>query len=36
MPQARNVKVRRNGQVVRRMVIRRRTICPALRRQREY
>ena len=36
MPQPCNVEVRHRGRVVRRMVVRRRTIYPALRRQREY
>ena len=34
--QPRNIDVRRNGRVVRRMVVRRRTIYPSARRRREY
>ena len=36
MLQPRNIDVRHNGRVVRRMVVRRRTIYPSLRRRREY
>ena len=36
MPQPRNIDVRHNGRVVRRMVVRRRTIYPSLRRLKEY
>ena len=34
--QPRNIDVRRNGRVVRRMVVRRRTISPSAKRRREY
>ena len=34
--QSRNIDVRHNGRVVRRMVVRRSTICPSARRRREY
>ena len=34
--QARNIDVRHNGRVVRRMVVRRQTIYPSPRRRREY
>ena len=34
--QARNIDVRHNGRVVRRMVVRRRTIYPSARRRRDY
>ena len=36
MVQPRNIDVRYNGRVVRRMVVRRQTIYPSLRRRREY
>ena len=36
MLQPRNIDVRHNGRVVRRMLVRRRTIYPSLRRRREY
>ena len=36
MLQPRNIDVRHNGKVVRRMAVRRRTIYPSLRRRREY
>ena len=36
LAQPRNINVRHNGRVVRRMVVRRSTICPSARRRREY
>ena len=36
LAQARNVNVKQNGRVVRRMVVRRQTIYPSTRRRREY
>ena len=36
LAQARNVDVKQNGRVVRRMVVRRQTIYPSTRRRREY
>ena len=36
LAQARNVDVKHNGRVVRRMVVRRQTIYPSTRRRREY
>ena len=36
MLQPRNIDVRHNGRLVRRMLVRRRTIYPSLRRRREY
>ena len=36
MLQPRNIDVRHNGRAVRRMLVRRRTIYPSLRRRREY
>ena len=36
LAQVRNVNVKQNGRVVRRMVVRRQTIYPSTRRRREY
>ena len=36
LAQPRNVDVRQNGRVVRRMVVRRKTVYPSLRRRTEY
>ena len=36
MPQPKDIEVKHNGRVVRRMVVRRQTIYPSTRRRREY
>ena len=36
LAQPRNIDVRQNGRIVRRMIVRRKTIYPSARRRREY